>query len=60
MNNAKRIYLTINLASAWMAGVFVCDAIGLGKLNFVYGAVILFALAMSTLTAFELSMRNNK
>ena len=60
MNKVKRIYLTINLAAVWIAAVLVCDAVGLQELSLVYGGTIMFALAISTVTAFELAVRNNK
>lgn len=60
MNKVKRIYLTINLAAVWIAAVLVCDAVGLRELSLVYGGIIMFALAISTVTAFELAVRNNK
>ena len=60
MNKVKRIYLTINLAAVWIAAVLVCDAVGLRELSPVYGGIIMFALAISTVTAFELAVRNNK
>ena len=55
---AKRVYLTINLAAIWIAALLVCDAVGLGKLSFCYGAAVMFALVMSTVTAYELIKRN--
>lgn len=58
MNKVKRIYLTINLAVLWLAAVLVCDAVGLRELSLGYGAVIMLALAISTVTAFELATRN--
>ena len=58
MNMAKRIYLTVNLAAIWIAALLVCDSVGLGKLSFCYGAVMMFALVMSTVTAYELIKRN--
>lgn len=58
MNKVKRIYLTINLAMLWLAAVLVCDAVGLRELSLSYGAVIMLALAISTVTAFELATRN--
>lgn len=58
MNMAKRVYLTINLAALWIAALLVCDAVGLGKLSFCYGAAVMFALVMSTVTAYELIKRN--
>ena len=58
MNMAKRIYLTVNLAALWIAALLVCDAVGIGKLSFCYGAVMMFAFVMSTVTAYELIKRN--
>ena len=57
MNKVKRIYLTINLAVVWLAAVLVCDAVGLQELSLSYGGIIMFALAISTVTAFELATR---
>lgn len=58
MNMVRRVYLTINLAVIWIAALLVCDSVGLGKLSFRYGAVMMFAFAMSTVTAYELIKRN--
>lgn len=55
---ARRIYLAVNLAAIWIAALLVCDAVGLGKLSFCYGAAVMFALVMSTVTAYELIKRN--
>ena len=55
---AKRVYLTINLAAIWIAALLVCDSVGLGKLSFRYGAVMMFAFVMSTVTVYELIKRN--
>ena len=60
MNTVKRIYLMFNLAVLWIAAVLVMDAIGMRELSLSYGAVIMLALAISTVTAFELAVRNNK
>lgn len=57
MNKVKRIYLMFNLAALWIAAVLVCDAVGLGKLDLVYGAVIMIAIIISSFTAFELAVR---
>lgn len=57
MNMAKRIYLTVNLAALWIAALLVCDSVGLGKLSPLYGAAVMFALVMSTVTAYELIKR---
>lgn len=57
MNNARRIYLTVNLAAIWLAALLVCDAVGIGELSLRYGLAVMFALVMSTVTAFELFKR---
>lgn len=53
----RRVYLAVNLAAIWIAALLVCDAVGLGKLSFCYGAAVMFALVMSTVTAAELIRR---
>lgn len=58
MNMVRRVYLAVNLAALWIAALLVCDSVGLGKLSFCYGAAVMFALAMSTITAYELIKRN--
>ena len=42
MNMAKRVYLTINLTAIWIAALLVCDAVGIGKLSFCYGAAVIY------------------
>ena len=42
MNMVKRVYLTINLAALWIAALLVCDAVGIGRLSFLYGAAVMF------------------
>ena len=58
MNMVRRVYLAVNLAALWIAALLVCDSVGLGKLSPLYGAAVMFALVMSTVTAYELIKRN--